>query len=140
MLCIVWPWYKDHKYRPRRRSDYDDNVHVTVADEAVEPKQCGSNGTLPQDEKPQVYEETSIPPYPSMPPPTKPKPVETAPALDNESDVEMQRGPGSDDDLNTIPEDMELSDDNNEEYDTLMKKEDVQKPKSYENSHKDSAV
>ena len=93
-----------------------------------------SNGDLPRDPE-------EIAPYPSVRPPTSAgdeNPDET------DSIPEMQRGPASsDDDLKPIPEDLELSEDdeNAGDCDTLMKKEDMVRPQSYDKlPSKDSAV
>lgn len=69
--------------------------------------------------------------------PSAPPRKEPPQAPDSDSIVDMKRGPGSDDDLNTIPEDTEHSD-MNDETDTLIKKADIDKPQPY--NQKDSAV
>ena len=110
VLYIIWPIYR------RRRNE---KFYQTIE----EPK--ASSNTVSHDEKDATPVTSSIPPYPVEPPPPKP-PSEA------DSEIEMHHGPGSDDDLHTIPEDKEL-DDTTDEYDTLMKKGDVNKPTPYHN-------
>ncbi|XP_057312855.1 uncharacterized protein LOC130654316 [Hydractinia symbiolongicarpus] len=119
IVCMVWPIYRQHEPRVRRESSELSQL-VTPVEVASEAKPSGSNGQIYKEEKVQNFEETPIPPYPSVPPPETPDKAELQ---EVDSDIEMQKGPGSEDDLNTIPEDTEYSD-TAEESDTLMKRKD----------------
>lgn len=103
---------------------------------AEDPKPSTSNGNLMKgqhEEKEDLYfHDNDFSKLPSAPPRKEPPQ-----APDSDSIVDMKRGPGSDDDLDTIPEDTEYSD-MNDENDTLIKKADIDKPQPY--NQKDSAV
>jgi len=133
LILVAWPIYKER----RRRVKSEENLELSVNENTpmLDGKPSTSNGDIPKDDSTGDYEETPMPPYPSEPPPKDPPKANNA--SDDDSVIDMERGPGSDDDLKTIPEDTEHSD-MNDEYDTLLKKEDMNKPKSYE--HHDSVV
>lgn len=133
LILVAWPIYKER----RRRAKSEENLELSVHEDTpmLDGKPSTSNGDIPKDDNTGDYEETPMPPYPSEPPPKDPPKANNA--SDDDSVIDMERGPGSDDDLKTIPEDTEHSD-MNDEYDTLLKKEDMNKPKSYE--HHDSVV
>lgn len=123
LVFVAWPIYKE---RRRRRVKSDDPP-------PQEPKPSSSNGNLVKEEK-GCEKDNIFSQFPSAPPPREPPK-----APDSDSVVDMKRGPGSDDDLKMIPEDTEHSD-MNDEYDSLLKKEDISKPKPYEKTTKDSVV
>lgn len=127
---MAWPIYKE---RQRRRNKSDYSLEYMVAED---PKPSTSNGNLMKgqhEEKEDLYfHDNDFSKLLSAPPRKEPPQ-----APDSDSMVDMKRGPGSDDDLNTIPEDTEYSD-MNDENDTLIKKGDINKPQPYD--QKNSAV
>ena len=130
LIFVAWPIYKE---RQRRRNKSDYSLEYIAAED---PKPSTSNGNLMKkqhDEKEDLYfHDNEFSKFPSAPPRKNPPQ-----APDSDSIVDMKRGPGSDDDLNTIPEDTEHSD-LNDEHDTLIKKGDINKPQPYD--QKDSTV
>jgi len=138
LVIKVLPGYRRRSRHGDETPSYASSAHdYPMQSKSKQPKQSPppSNGGLPKEDPEQ------IPPYPSVLPPGR----EDADEMDSPASSQARPG-ASNSDLKDIPDDLQLTDDDDEDEnaddcDTLMKKEDFNRPQSYDQlPSKDSAV
>ena len=138
LVIKVLPGYRRRGRRGDETPSYASSAHDYPMQNKPpkQPKQSPppSNGGLPKEDPEQ------IPPYPSVLPPGR----QDADEMDSPASSQARPG-ASNSDLKDIPDDLQLTDDdeddNADDCDTLMKKEDFNRPQSYDKlPSKDSAV
>lgn len=130
-MLLILRFYPRYKEKKEQKQLYVDPVPSNDHPDKAETKTNGDVPTSSDTEAPQPIE-----PYPSdFPLSDKAKKPSAPHSVDK-----MNEYPDSDNELKEIPEDLEMNEEG-EDCDTLLKKEDMVKPKSYDPlPPKDSAV
>lgn len=149
LLFCIWPLYKDRKQGGKKYVKNNNIPSVNHHDHS----ESGSNGRLPREQITEVetdfvsdnnnegFLDLTIPPRPANAPPIEQPFSPDLPPMpsDDEEDKCVKISPTSDISFPELPE--EIKDEehtDSEDYDTLLKKEDIHKPEPY--SQFDSAV